>query len=93
MLMLKRLARYLIGRTRVVIVYKYQDSHGVVDVWTDTDYAGCQDTRKSTSGGVIIREGHIIKSWAATEGIIALSSGEAEFYSMVKGGSVALGRN
>ena len=51
MLMLKRLARYLIGRTRVVIVYKYQDSNGVVDVWTDTDYAGCQDTRKSTSGG------------------------------------------
>ena len=34
---------------------------------------------------------HIIKSWASTQGIIALSSGEAEFYSIVKGGSVSIG--
>ena len=35
--------------------------------------------------------GHLIKSWSTTQAIIALSSGEAEFYALVKCGSVALG--
>ena len=34
---------------------------------------------------------HLIKSWSTTQSVISLSSGEAEYYSMVKGGSVALG--
>ena len=34
---------------------------------------------------------HMIKSWATTQGVIALSSGEAEYYGIVKGTSVALG--
>ena len=34
---------------------------------------------------------HCIKSWSITQTVIALSSGEAEYYSMVKGASVALG--
>ena len=59
-LMLKRLARYLIGRTRVVVMFAYQDNHGVIDAWTDTDYAGCRVSRKSTSGGVIMLGKHMI---------------------------------
>ena len=34
---------------------------------------------------------HIIKGWSVTQNIIALSSGEAEFYSAVKAGSQCLG--
>ena len=34
---------------------------------------------------------HLIKSWSLTQPIISLSSGEAEFYSMVKGSSIGLG--
>ena len=34
---------------------------------------------------------HLIKSWSSTQAIIALSSGEAEFYALVKCGPVALG--
>ena len=34
---------------------------------------------------------HLIKSWSSTQAIIALSSGEAEFYALVKCGSVASG--
>ena len=34
---------------------------------------------------------HMIKSWSTTQSVIALSSAEAEYYSMVKGGSVGLG--
>ena len=34
---------------------------------------------------------HTLKSWSNTQGIIETSSGEAEYYGMVKGGSVGLG--
>ena len=34
---------------------------------------------------------HAIKGWSVTQGVIALSSGEAEFYGIVKGSSVGMG--
>ena len=57
----------------------------------DTDYVGCKDTRKSTSGGAIMIGNHLIKGWSSTQSVIALSSGEAEYYGMVKGASVSIG--
>ena len=33
----------------------------------------------------------MIKSWSTTQAVIALSSGEAEFYGIVKGGSIGIG--
>ena len=51
---LKRLGRYLIGNERMILKFQRQDRNGMIDVWTDTDYAGCPDTRKSTSGGSIM---------------------------------------
>ena len=35
--------------------------------------------------------GHVIKSWSTNQAVVALSSGEAEYYSLVKGASNALG--
>ena len=35
--------------------------------------------------------GHVIKSWATNQAVLALSSGEAEYYGIVKAASVALG--
>ena len=34
---------------------------------------------------------HLIKSWSSNQAIVALSSGEAEYYSMVKGSSIGIG--
>ena len=34
---------------------------------------------------------HLISSWSTTQAIVALSSGEAELYAMVKGATRALG--
>ena len=62
-----------------------------LDVWVDTDYAGCRKTRKSTSGGHVLLGQHSIKGWSVTQAIIALSSGEAEYYGIVKGASTGLG--
>ena len=88
---LKRFGRYLISRPRVVMEYNYQDEVKQLDGWTDSDYAGCRKTRKSTSGGLIMLGSHVLKSWSSTQAIIALSSGEAEYYSIVKGSSIGLG--
>ena len=35
--------------------------------------------------------GHVVKSWATNQAVIALSSGEAEYYEFVKAASVAIG--
>ena len=34
---------------------------------------------------------HVVKQWSNTQNVIALPSGEAEYYSMVKGGYVGIG--
>ena len=34
---------------------------------------------------------HLTKAWSTTQAVIAISSGEAEYYGMVKGGSIGLG--
>ena len=34
---------------------------------------------------------HMVKSWSITQAVIALSSGDAEYYGIVKGGSAGLG--
>jgi len=87
----KRLARYLVGRPRVVCWFKRQERPGQTEGWSDSDWAGCLETRKSTSGGLIKWGTHVLKTWSVTQNVIALSSGEAEFYAMVKTASQTLG--
>ena len=64
---------------------------GRVEVYSDTDWAGCQKTRKSTSGGGLVLGSHLIKSWSSTQNLVSLSSGEAEFYGVVKAAGMGLG--
>ena len=75
---LKRLCRYLVGLPRMVYVYRWQTVHSI-EVYTDTEWAGCPKTRKSTIGGCVLLGRHTIKSWSSTQPSVALSSGEAEF--------------
>ena len=88
---LKRLGRYLLGNGRLITRYDWQDDLQDIAGYSDSDRAGGRVTGKSTSGGVTMLGSHMIKSWATTQGVIALSSGEAEYYGIVKGASVALG--
>ena len=87
---LKRIGRYLEGRRRLVFRYPWQTAK-VVDGYSDTDWAGCTKTRKSTSGGFVMLGTHLLKSWSTTQGGPALSSGEAEFYGVSKEIGVSLG--
>ena len=62
-----------------------------IDVYSDSNWAGCLKTRKSTQGETVMHGSHCMKNWSSTQAIIALSSGEAEYYGVVKASSVALG--
>jgi hypothetical protein len=80
----KKVARYLVGRKRLVWQFKWQDYVGRAEVASDSDWGGNVKDRKSTSGGVWMLGGHCIKTWSATQGAFALSSAEAELYAMVE---------
>jgi hypothetical protein len=86
----KRLCRYLKGKMRYVYEFDWQET-SVAHSYSDSDYAGCTTTRKSTSGGVLAIGSHVVKTWSTTQVVIATSSGEAEYYALVKAASIGLG--
>ena len=81
---LRRLARYLIDRPRVVSRFDYQGDMPEVSGYTDSDWAGCRRTAKSTSGGAVMIGNHCIKTWSSTQKNITLSSAEAELVATVR---------
>jgi len=62
-----------------------------MEVFVDSDWAGCPSTRKSTSGGFLVLGKHLVKTWSSTQATRALSSGEADHYAIIEGASRALG--
>ena len=93
---LKRMARYLQSHRRLVYEFPWgtkemANEEAVLDVYVDTDFAGCGQTRRSTSGGIIMHAGHCVKHWSVTQTTLSLSSGESELHGISKGASTALG--
>ena len=88
---LKRLGRYLVGEPREKLEFKFQDMPEELHVWVDTDHAGCRETRKSTSGGVMMMGSHCLKHWSTTQAVVSLSSGESEYYGIVRGAAQGFG--
>ena len=88
---LKRVARYLLGRPRMIMHVCWQALPRGITVMTDSDWAGCRGTRKSTSGGVIMRGSHALRHWSTTQATVALSSAEAELIGIVMGAFEAMG--
>ena len=88
---LKKLIRYLLGAKRRATMFKWQDPPCMVDGFTDSDWAGCPRTRRSTSGGVLLHGQHLVHHWSSTQTVVALSSMEAELNAIVKGVAEVLG--
>ena len=61
-----------------------------LNVFVDSDWAGCPQTRRSTSGFVITLLGATINYGSRTQATIALSSAEAELYAINTGATEAL---
>ena len=81
---LKGLARYLVGAPRVLWRYPRQAWPGKVTGLTDANWAACPVTRKSTSACYLQFGDHPIYTGSSTQTVIALSSGESEFYGSVR---------
>ena len=79
-----RLARYLINCPRTVLEYPWQARESEMEGFSDSDWAGCKRSGKSTSGGVIKIGEHFIKAWSKTQASVTLSSAEAELVAMCK---------
>ena len=88
---LKKIARFLINRERTVWEFRWQEECERSWVVSDSDWGGNRKDRKSTSGGVWMVGNHCIKTWSSSQGAIALSSAEAEFYAMVEAVTKAKG--
>ena len=88
---LVRLGRYFARYPTVVNWHRYQESSENVVACTDSDWAGCRGTRRSTSGGCIHRGQHMLKFRSKTQAIVALSSAEAEQGAAVKASQEVLG--
>ena len=88
---LKRFGRYLINSPRVVAKFAWQEESCEIDGFSDSDWAGCRNTARSTSGGTLMRGSHTLKSWSTTQKAVSLSSGEAELIALVKASSEVIG--
>ena len=90
-MMLKRGARYLKNKPRLIHLFPFQQTAHRLEVWCDADHAGCLRTRKSTTGYCIRIGGSTTKTSCKGQAVIALSSGEAEYYSLTSAACNALG--
>ena len=90
-IILKRLGRYLVGKPRFQQWFTWQGPPTGFNSYTDADWAGRREIRKSTTGGVVMLGSHGLKSWSKTQALISLSSGEFELYATLKASADTFG--
>lgn len=75
----KRILRYLKGTTDFGILYKKGESRLSLMAFTDSDYAGDLDDRRSTSGFVFMMGSGAVSWSSKKQTVVALSTTEAEY--------------
>jgi len=88
---LTKIGKYLVGRPRLIVHFKWQETPSMITGYTDSDWAGCVATARSTSGGIVCLGSHVIKTYSRQQKTIALSSAEAELHAMVANSAEVLG--
>ena len=79
---IKRVLRYVKGMINHGLVFNDQNENFKLEAFSDSDWAGCVETRKSTSGNMC-RLGNAIIAWKSKkQPIVALSSTEAEYIAL-----------
>ncbi|KAK8948464.1 hypothetical protein KSP39_PZI005002 [Platanthera zijinensis] len=81
----KWILRYLKGTVDVGLVYERQQSSvGLCMSYTDSDYAGDIDRRRSTTGYLFTLAGGPVSCRSTLQSIVALSTTEAEYMTVTK---------
>ncbi|GJY93760.1 retrovirus-related pol polyprotein from transposon TNT 1-94 [Tanacetum coccineum] len=77
----KRIFRYLRGTVNRGLWYS-KDSAIALTTFADADHAGCQDTRRSTSGSMQILGDRLVSWSSKRQKSVAISSTEAEYIAL-----------
>ena len=81
---LKRLLRYVRGTVGFGLDLHRSPTSELV-VYTDADWVGCPDTRRSTSGYAVFLGGNLV-SWSSKwQPVVSRSSAEAEYQAVANG--------
>ena len=98
--MLRHLVSYIafaqnqvLGLSKPIVdegIVRKQQGSSVLEVFTDSDWAGCRRTRRSVSACVIAWDSMVLHSSSRTQKSISLSSAESEYNSMVSGACDAI---
>ena len=80
----KQVFRYVNGTRNLGLFYTYTTTNAI-DVYGDTDFAGCIDTQRATSGYIVLFNNCCISWFSKKPSSVAKSSTEAEFVAMAYG--------
>jgi hypothetical protein len=75
---MKRILWYLRGTLDFELLLR-RSSATELRVYTDADWAGCPDTRRSTSGYVVFLGNNLVSSSSERQPVVSRSSAEAEY--------------
>jgi hypothetical protein len=81
---MKRILRYLRGTPNYRLLLRRSRSTDLI-VYTDADWAGCPDTRRSTSGYAVFLGDNLVSWSAKRQTVVSRSSAEAEYRAVANG--------
>ena len=77
----KRILRYLKGTVNLALKYEKTES-GTLIGFSDADWAGDQDDRRSTTGNMFFLSGGAVSWFSKKQATVALSTAEAEYVAL-----------
>jgi hypothetical protein len=81
---MKRILHYLQGTPDYGLLMRRSSSSDLI-VHTDADWAGCPDTRRSTSGYAVFLGDNLVSWLAKRQTVVSRSSAEAEYHAVTNG--------
>jgi hypothetical protein len=81
---MKRILRYLRGTPDYGLLLRHS-RYTDLAVYTDADWAGCPDTRRSTSGYAVFLGDNLVSWSAKRQTVVSRSSAKAEYRAVANG--------